>query len=113
MKRFLTLLALALLGFHIAISSTGCQSGQGQAQTYHTLKATALAGQAAIDAAAILRTEGKMTPARWKLVAHHYDHVYLPALRAAIEGANGDQLDAPPLAVLGALGALQSLASNR
>jgi len=91
----------------------GCQSQSAQAAAYHTLRATALAGQAAIDAAAHERAAGRMSQQRWQLVAQYYDNNFQPALRAAITLAAGDTLSPPPPSLLGDLARLQALAANK
>lgn len=114
MKRLLSFLFVAVfisLAGPIACVATGCKTHQAQAATYHTLRATALAGQAAIDAAALLRVEGKLSEQRWRMIAQHYDHTFQPALRLAIAAAQGDVLASPPPSLLGELARLQALAA--
>ena len=67
-KLLLLVITLCLLSAPLAMLAGCATSPATQAATYHTLHGVALAGQAAIDAAAILRTERMNSPVPWVML---------------------------------------------
>ena len=83
---------LLFLPFFFSCTFTGCTNTPvaTRAAAASTLQTIGLSAKGAIDSAAILLREGKITRAQWEQVASFYDSRFQPAFALAIAAAQSD-----------------------
>lgn len=93
MRKLLALLVLAVALPALPSCSTPPAERVAQVQT---LKAVGITAKAAIDTAAILLRNGKITVPQFQAVAHVYDDQFQPAFAIAIKAVQSDLSPASP-----------------
>lgn len=91
MKKFLSLLLLAVLGVFLVPSFTACSTAPDQrtvaAQTLGVVGSSAKAG---MDSATQLLKQGTITVAQWQKIADFYDLKFQPAYNLALAAVKSD-----------------------
>lgn len=85
-KILLAILLCCTPAFH-----TGCSTApSARVAAVQTLKAAGLSAKTALDAAAVLLREGRITVAQWQRVATFYDTRWQPTFAFAVSAARSD-----------------------
>lgn len=97
MKKYISLLLVAVLGFLVSSTFTGCSTApSARVVQVQTLKAVGQSAEAIVSSAAHLYAAGTISADQASKIGAFYDQKFQPAYRVAVQAVNSNlSLSAP------------------